>query len=90
MKHRAYPEYKPSAIEWVGDIPNHWDAIPVKRQYGIQLGKMLRNNAEFYSDVSLPYAKALHVHWRKVDTSDLPNRISPISCTILATIRMNG
>ena len=24
----AYPAYKPSGIEWLGDIPAHWDVLP--------------------------------------------------------------
>ena len=27
----AYPTYKPSGIEWLGDIPAHWDAPMLKR-----------------------------------------------------------
>ena len=22
---RAYPEYKDSGVEWLGEIPTHWD-----------------------------------------------------------------
>jgi type I restriction enzyme S subunit len=24
MKHPAYPKYKPSGIDWLGDVPEHW------------------------------------------------------------------
>lgn len=24
MKHSAYPKYKPSGIEWLGEVPEHW------------------------------------------------------------------
>lgn len=24
-RYRAYPEYKPSGVEWLGDVPKHWD-----------------------------------------------------------------
>ena len=27
----AYPTYKPSGVEWLGDIPAHWDAPMLKR-----------------------------------------------------------
>ena len=30
MKHRAYPAYKPSGMEWVGDIPEHWEVRRMK------------------------------------------------------------
>lgn len=28
---RPYPAYKPSGVEWLGDIPAHWDALKIKR-----------------------------------------------------------
>ena len=72
MSRQAYPEYKPSGIEWLGEIPAGWITVSVKRKYAIQLGKMLQNNPESDADVSVPYIKALHVNWGKVNTSDLP------------------
>ena len=29
-KYAAYPEYKDSGVEWLGDIPTHWSAKPIK------------------------------------------------------------
>jgi len=29
-KYQAYPEYKDSGVEWLGNIPSHWQVIPVK------------------------------------------------------------
>jgi len=71
-KRRAYPRYKPSGIEWLGEIPEHWSAAPVKRKYQIQLGKMLQNKPETEEDILIPYIKALHVSWGIVKTLDLP------------------
>ncbi len=25
---RAYPDYKPSGVEWLGDVPAHWEVLP--------------------------------------------------------------
>ncbi len=30
MKHKPYPKYKPSGIDWIGDIPEGWALIPLK------------------------------------------------------------
>lgn len=30
MKHRAYPAYKPSGMEWLGEIPEHWSIKRIK------------------------------------------------------------
>ena len=63
---------KPSGVEWLGDIPEHWEASQVKQHYSIQLGKMLQNTASEPSDTEVPYLKAQHVQWFSVDTNDPP------------------
>lgn len=30
MRARSYPKYKPTAVEWLGDMPEHWDAKRLK------------------------------------------------------------
>lgn len=32
-KYQAYAEYKDSGVEWLGEIPCHWDLIPVGRLF---------------------------------------------------------
>lgn len=32
-RYKAYPEYKDSGVEWLHDIPIHWQTIPVGRCY---------------------------------------------------------
>ncbi|MDN3614895.1 restriction endonuclease subunit S [Vibrio gallaecicus] len=29
-KYQAYPEYKDSGVEWLGEMPSHWRVIPIK------------------------------------------------------------
>lgn len=31
MTRKAYPGYKPSGVEWLGDVPEHWKVKPLKR-----------------------------------------------------------
>ncbi|AYA01743.1 restriction endonuclease subunit S [Acinetobacter sp. WCHAc010034] len=30
MQFKQYPSYKPSGVEWLGDVPKHWSVIPSK------------------------------------------------------------
>ena len=30
MSFPRYPKYKPSGVEWLGDVPEHWDAVPIE------------------------------------------------------------
>jgi type I restriction enzyme S subunit len=33
-----YPAYKPSGVEWLGEVPEHWGILPVKRLASLQSG----------------------------------------------------
>ncbi|ELY5143841.1 restriction endonuclease subunit S [Vibrio vulnificus] len=37
-KYQAYPEYKNSGIEWLGEIPTHWKVNSIKRLTDFQVG----------------------------------------------------
>jgi len=37
-KYRAYPEYKDSGVEWLGEIPAHWTQVPFKRVCSLKTG----------------------------------------------------
>ncbi|WP_444653612.1 restriction endonuclease subunit S [Citrobacter portucalensis] len=32
-KYKAYPDYKDSGVEWLGDIPGHWKTISISRLF---------------------------------------------------------
>jgi type I restriction enzyme S subunit len=46
-KYRPYPAYKPSGVEWLGDIPEGWDACAVRHKFTVQSGDMLSANKVF-------------------------------------------
>ena len=36
MQFKQYPNYKPSGVEWLGDVPEHWQVKPNKYVFKIQ------------------------------------------------------
>ena len=78
MSFPRYPKYKPSGIEWLGDVPEHWDVLQMKRiatiRYGI--GEPPR-----YHDEGTPLVRATNVHAGRlfaeglvfVDPSEIPH-----------------
>ena len=32
MSFPRYPTYKPSGVEWLGEVPEHWEVLPLKRR----------------------------------------------------------
>jgi len=71
-KRAAYPAYRPSGVEWLGEIPVQWGIVPVKRHFDIQLGKMLQNSPLSEEDQLVPYLKALSVLWGCVNVEESP------------------
>ena len=67
---KADQTYKPSGVEWLGDVPEHWEVAMTKRHYAIQLGKMLQNVPNKADDIEVPYLKAQHVQWFNVRITD--------------------
>ena len=66
-----YPHYKDSSIEWLGEIPAHWDTAPVYTRYEVALGKML-DAKRVTGESSGRYLRNVDVQWDQVNVTDLP------------------
>ena len=40
---QSYPAYKPSGIEWLGDVPAHWEVRRLKGVCNLEYGESLPN-----------------------------------------------
>lgn len=56
MKYRAYSKYKPSGVEWLGDIPENWKLKPLKRMFSIMNGSTPKSGEPNYWDGDIPWA----------------------------------
>jgi type I restriction enzyme S subunit len=71
MSFPSYPAYKPSGVEWLGEVPEHWGVIALKHGYEVTLGKMLQPEAVSEDDELLPYLRAANIHWHGINDSDI-------------------
>ncbi|HUM99593.1 MAG TPA: restriction endonuclease subunit S [Halothiobacillus sp.] len=71
MSFPRYPEYKASGVEWLGEVPGHWDVTALKRGFNVTLGKMLQPESSSPNDELLPYLRAANIQWGGVDTTDI-------------------
>jgi type I restriction enzyme S subunit len=71
MSFPRYPKYKPSGVEWLGEVPEGWDVAALKRGFTVTLGKMLQPEQTCPTDVLLPYLRAANIQWGGVDSSDI-------------------
>ena len=73
---QPYPAYKPSGVEWLGDVPAHWQVAALRHRYSQCLGKML-DSKRITGNHSLPYLRNVDVQWDQINTEDLPTMDIP-------------
>ncbi len=61
---------KPSGLEWLRDIPQHWTMPPVGANFEVILGKMVNPEATTAAE-PFPYLRNTNVKWDSFDMSDL-------------------
>jgi type I restriction enzyme, S subunit len=62
---------KPSGIEWLGDVPEHWSTPSLYMRYSSKLGKML-DSSKITGDHLIPYTRNVDVQWGSINLEDLP------------------
>ena len=52
-KYSPYPTYRPSGVEWLGDVPAHWEVKRLKTFANVQLSNIDKKSEEGQADVFL-------------------------------------
>jgi type I restriction enzyme S subunit len=56
VKLPAYPRYKPSGVEWLGDVPEHWSLISLRRtSTRYSGGTPDRSNDSYWDEGTIPW-----------------------------------
>lgn len=71
MKYKPYPAYKDARVEWLGEIPAHWEIRALKRDFAVRLGKMLQNQPSSTRDTLEFSLRAANLTWSGVDVTDI-------------------
>ncbi len=62
---------KPSGIEWLGDVPEHWAIPAVFTRYHAVLGKMV-DEKQLTGAHPICYLRNADVNWDRINITDLP------------------
>ncbi len=63
---------KDCGVEWLGEIPAHWEVAALRYRYEQSLGKML-DTKRITGDHLVPYLRNVDVQWDNINSSDLPS-----------------
>ena len=67
----ASVKLRPSGIEWLGDVPEHWEVQRLKNIADVTLGKMLTHEAKSGEGEFKPYLRSTNVQWLTPDVRDV-------------------
>ena len=68
MSFPRYQKYKPSEVEWLGEVPDHWETIQIKRVANIRYGI---GEPPKYHDEGTPLIRATNVHLGRLSEEGL-------------------
>jgi type I restriction enzyme S subunit len=71
MSFPRYARYRESGVEWLGEVPEHWETPPLYLRFEAVLGKML-DEKRITGEHSLPYVRNVDVQWDRINVDDLP------------------
>ena len=62
---------KDSGVEWLGEVPEHWDVVKLSYRYEVLLGKML-DDKKITGAYLGGYIRNTDVQWNGINTENLP------------------
>src|SRR5207249_2270270 len=54
-KMKQYEKYKPSGVDWIGEIPCHWEMSRLKYSDEVIMGQSPSSNDYNYSEIGFPF-----------------------------------
>lgn len=64
---KPYPVYKPSGVEWLGDVPVHWRGVALRRYCRVFAGATpSRDNPEYWNGGTIPWLASGDVNLRRI------------------------
>lgn len=76
MKAQPYPEYKPSGVKWLGDVPEHWAVIPIKHLVSTPITDGPHETPGIFNE-GIPFVSAEAVSSGEINFAKIRGHISP-------------
>ncbi|MBM9521123.1 restriction endonuclease subunit S [Desulforhopalus vacuolatus] len=84
-RYRAYPEYKDSGVEWLGEVPCHWDVIQIKHLSCVKRGASPRpiDDAKYFDeDGEYAWTRIADVTASNVYLKESPQKLSDLGSSL--------
>ena len=76
---QPYPTYKPSGVEWLDDVPEHWQLLRLKDVAQVQTGLTLGKDYRSTRTISRPYLRVANVQAGCLDLTHVKSINVPLN-----------
>ena len=83
---QPYPSYKPSGVEWLGEVPEHWEVLRLKNVAHVQTGLTLGKDYRGTRTTSRPYLRVANVQEGCLDLTHVKSIDVPLNEADRATL----
>ena len=83
MSFARYPAYKDRGVEWLGEVPGHWEVLPLKAGFDIVGGSTPKSEKEAYWDGDIVWVTPSDLS--KLDSIGISDSIRKITAQGLAS-----
>ena len=70
MSFPRYPKYKPSGVEWLGDVPEHWEVASLRYYANFCTGSTPDRNNSDYWDGGIPWVKTGEINYSLITETE--------------------
>ena len=85
---KPYPSYKPSGVEWLGDVPTHWEVRRLKQAVTLMMGQSPPGDECSEKPIGLPFLQGCaefgERHPSPVQFCRAPQKVSPTGSILLS------
>ena len=83
MSFARYPAYKDSGVEWLGEVPGHWEVLPLKAGFNVVGGSTPKSEKDTYWDGDIVWVTPSDLS--KLDSIAISDSIRKITSEGLAS-----
>lgn len=73
---RSYPRYKQSGVEWIGNIPEHWEETKIQYLLYVISGNGFPEDLQGRQEGRFPFFKVSDINFNGKSVSDAKNYVS--------------
>ena len=79
MELSVYPEYKNSGVDWLGEVPEHWEVLPLRNIASFQNGHGFPHDLQGQEEGDFPFVKVSDISFLGKELKQSENYVNAVN-----------